>query len=128
MSQGMGINRRKVSVIMPAFNCETYIKEALQSAIDQTERDIEIIVVNDGSTDDTLARIEDVGSVDPRLRVSSQRHSGRCGVARNTALSHARGELVSLLGADDIYHPEKIGREPAVVESFPDVDLVCSNM
>ncbi|HMM53351.1 MAG TPA: glycosyltransferase family A protein, partial [Burkholderiaceae bacterium] len=87
-----------VSVIIPAYNTAGYIERCLQSVTEQTLRDIEIIVVDDGSTDDTAARVE--AHADPRLTLSRKPNGGPSS-AKNLGLDRARGEFVLLLDSDD---------------------------
>jgi glycosyltransferase involved in cell wall biosynthesis len=114
----------KVSVIIPVFNCEPYIGECLRSVIAQTERDIEIIVVDDGSTDNSLKVVTEVTAADERVSIYAQPHSGFPGVSRNVGLSHATAPYVTLLDGDDLYHPDKIRRSLALFEHLNDVEIV----
>ncbi len=118
----------KVSVIMPVFNCEEFVEEAVRSVLNQTERDLELIVVNDGSTDRTPELVEKLASTDVRIRVHTQKHSGKCSMARNAGLSKATGKYLTFLDGDDLSHPEKVERELAAFDSVPEVDLVFSDM
>jgi glycosyltransferase involved in cell wall biosynthesis len=98
-----------VSVIMPAYNVEPYIETALISALDQTYRHLEVIVVNDGSTDGTRAVIDRVARQrqDERLRVID-RANGGLSAARNTGIASARGELLGFLDSDDAWRTDKL--------------------
>lgn len=94
-----------VTVVMPAYNAEPFIAAAIHSVIAQTWSDWELVVVDDGSTDDTkqiLARFDD-----PRIRVHRQANAGEA-AARNAALALARGEVVTFLDADDEWLPEHL--------------------
>lgn len=91
----------KVSVIIPAYNVELYVESALLSIMNQSLRDIEIIVVNDGSTDGTLDIIEKLSMTDSRIRVISTPNQG-LSVARNTGLYSAVGEYVYFFDSDDL--------------------------
>lgn len=97
----------KISVIIPVYNTEEFIREALQSIVDQTLRDIEIIVVNDGSTDNSLAIIEQMAAQDPRIKIFSQRNQGQS-AARNTALDKAVGEYLYFMDSDDLLVPDTL--------------------
>jgi glycosyltransferase involved in cell wall biosynthesis len=114
----------KVSVIIPAYNCELYIGDCLKGITAQSERDLEIIVVNDGSTDRTLDRVQQLASCDPRISVYSRPNSGYAGAARNHGLAHATGRYIAFLDADDLYHFHRIERALSVVDHFPDADIV----
>jgi glycosyltransferase involved in cell wall biosynthesis len=98
-----------VSVIIPAYNAEGFITDTVRSALDQTYQDLEVIVVDDGSTDGTLAQLESFG---PRVRVHRQANSG-VARARNTGVGLARGSWIAFLDADDVWLPHKIERQLA---------------
>lgn len=95
----------KVSVIMPVYNTEKYVKEAIQSIRDQTLTDFELIVINDGSTDNSLHLIKTIP--DSRIRVFSQENAGQ-GAARNHGLQYARGEYIYFMDSDDILDREAL--------------------
>ena len=99
----------KVSVIIPAYNAEKFVKEAVDSALAQTYPDCEVIVVNDGSTDGTENVLRPY--IDARKIVYiSQINKGLAG-ARNAGIRAARGEYIALLDSDDLFLPEKIARQ-----------------
>lgn len=95
-----------ISVIIPAYNTEAYIAQSIQSALDQTLRNIEVIVVDDGSTDGTVAIAQQFQ--DDRLRVFvNEQNMGAAG-ARNRAIQAAQGEWIAVLDSDDWYAPERL--------------------
>lgn len=100
-----------ISVVMPAHNAEKYIREAIRSVMAQTFDAWELIVIDDGSADETCAIVEALALEDPRIQLV--RSEKNCGVAyaRNTGLSLARGEYVALLDSDDLWHPEKLEKQ-----------------
>ncbi len=91
----------KVSVILPIYNVAPYLDDAFQSLLTQTLSDIEIIAVNDGSTDNSQERIDHYAAKDSRIIALRQENQGLSG-ARNTALQHARGEYIYMMDSDDI--------------------------
>ncbi len=95
----------KVSVVIPVYNVERYIRETLESVLAQTMPDFEIIVVDDGSSDRSLEICREF--TDPRLRIVSQTNRGLAG-ARNTGIRHAQGEYIAFLDSDDLWRPEKL--------------------
>jgi glycosyltransferase involved in cell wall biosynthesis len=90
----------KVSVIIPVYNVEAYLRQCLDSVVNQTLREIEIICVNDGSTDGSAAILEEYAAKDVRIKIFTQVNSGQ-GAARNSGLSIAKGEYVYFMDADD---------------------------
>ena len=99
----------RVSVIIPAFNARAYIAECLESVLAQTLRDIEIICVNDGSTDGTGPMLHAYAARDPRVKVIDQENGGY-GRAINAGLAAARGEYVGIVEADDYVAPQMYAR------------------
>jgi len=117
-----------VSVITPVYNGEAWLGEALDSALSQSFRSFEIIVVNDGSTDLSLKIAQDRARRSPgRVQVISQDNAG-LPTARNTALAHARGHYFALLDADDAWEPGHLQQMMALFERDPDLGLVHSNI
>jgi glycosyltransferase involved in cell wall biosynthesis len=113
-----------VSVIIPTHNFADFIEDAVASALNQDVVGLEVIVVDDGSTDDTPDRLARIS--DPRLRSIRLAHGG-VGVARNRGLSLARGRYFAFLDADDRWRPGKLARQIALLESEPDVGFVFTN-
>ena len=95
-------NKPVISVIIPIYNSEKYLSECLNSVVNQTLHDIEIICVNDGSTDSSLEILEDYQSKDKRIKIINQEHNN-AGSARNKGLEIARGEYLSFLDSDDYF-------------------------
>jgi glycosyltransferase involved in cell wall biosynthesis len=102
------MNQALVSVVMPAFNCERYIAECIDSVLEQTYQDFEIIIVDDGSTDDTVKIISQYKN--DRIRLFNQSNSGS-GSARNYGVKQASGEWVAFIDADDIWLPDKLHKQ-----------------
>ena len=94
-----------VSVIVPLYNAEMYIERALNSVLQQTYSNWEVVVVNDGSTDGSQTIVERFRMLDKRFNLINQQNMGRS-EARNTATRHVRGEYVIYLDADDFLHPQ----------------------
>jgi glycosyltransferase involved in cell wall biosynthesis len=112
-----------VSVLMPCYNASAWVDEALESLACQTLTDIEIICVEDGSTDDTPLRLEQWARRDRRLRVVRQPHAGVI-VASNTGLQYCTASYVARLDADDRAHPERLARQVAFLDAHPEAGLV----
>ena len=112
-----------VSVVIPTYNRARRLPAAIESALQQGIADLEIIVVDDGSTDDTRAVIAQYGD---RVRYHYQPNAG-VGAARNTGIREARGEFVAFLDSDDRWLDSKLALQLAVFEACPDVGLVFSD-
>ena len=113
----------RVSILVPAFNAAPWIGETLDSALGQSHRDREIIVVDDGSRDDTLERARAFARRHPdEIRVTTQTNAG-ASAARNHALRLARGEFIQFLDADDLLSPRKVEAQLALLAPRPRATL-----
>ncbi len=110
-------------MLTTTFNIAPYVADALRSALEQELEEFEIIVVDDGSTDDTVAVLR--GFDDPRIRIFERSHSGPVSTL-NAALALARGEFIAFLDGDDVWHPGKLIRHVQFFEEHPDIDLTFS--
>lgn len=99
-----------VSVIIPAYNAEAYILHTLHSVLSQSYKNIEVIVVDDGSHDSTAQIVESIMQRDNRITLLSQANSG-VAAARNLAIKKSRGEYIAPVDADDIWYPQKIEKQ-----------------
>ena len=111
-----------VSAAIPAWNGADYLGEAIESALAQTYQPLEVIVVDDGSTDSTRQVCEAFG--DSIRYVYQEKSPGRGGESRNRAMLEARGEWIALLDQDDRWLPEKIERQVAATAQFPDAAAI----
>jgi glycosyltransferase involved in cell wall biosynthesis len=115
-----------VSVVIPAFNAERHIAEALGSVRDQTLRDVEVIVVDDGSRDGTLREVQKfAGKMD--LIVVAQANAG-ASAARNAGIVRARGRYCAFLDADDLMLPERLAVQKELLDAQPDLGLVHTDL
>jgi glycosyltransferase involved in cell wall biosynthesis len=113
-----------ISVVIPAYNASAFIAETIASACRQTHGDLEILVVDDGSTDATREIVLSLAQRDPRIRLIEADHRG-VSAARNRGISEARSDLIATLDADDLWHPEKIARQFDLMRrSEPEVGVV----
>lgn len=113
----------KVSVIIPVHNTEKYLKQCLDSVINQTLKEIEIICVNDGSTDDSLKVLKECAKKDDRVVIINQTHQ-RQGCSRNNALKIARGEYVQFVDSDDLIREDTCERLYKKAKEY-DLDMLC---
>ena len=107
-----------VTVVVPAYNAAGTIVETLRTVSAQTYRRLEILVVDDGSSDDTAAVVEEYGRTEPRLALIRQPNGG-VAVARNTGIQNARTPLIAPIDADDLWHPTKIEKHVAALNGNP---------
>jgi glycosyltransferase involved in cell wall biosynthesis len=112
----------KVSVIIPAYNSEVYIAEALHSVLAQTFKNYEVIVVDDGSSDGTLRVAK---SFEPQVKVLAKQNGGPAS-ARNLAINSSLGDYLSFLDSDDLWVEDKLERQTALLDENLDVGLVYS--
>ncbi len=108
-----------ISVIIPAHNVARFVGRTLDSVLKQTHRALDVIVVDDGSTDNTADIVQDIARRDPRVRLL---RSDKLGVsaARNLAITQAKAQLIAPVDADDIWHPDKLTRQLAIMRAGSD--------
>jgi glycosyltransferase involved in cell wall biosynthesis len=122
----MSVNGPIVSVIIPAYNAASFIGDALGSVRDQTFRDVEVVVVDDGSTDDTLRAIRRfAGQLD--LTILTQANAGPA-AARNRGIRRARGRYCAFLDTDDVMLPDRLRAQSAMLDSDPALGLVHTDL
>ena len=105
----------KVSVIIPVYNVEPYLKQCMDSVVGQTLKDIEIICVDDGSTDGSLDILREYAAEDNRIQIIEQKNAG-AGAARNNGMRHATGKYLSFLDSDDFFEPRMLEKAYDLVE------------
>jgi glycosyltransferase involved in cell wall biosynthesis len=111
---------KKVSVIIPAYNKADFTIRTVESVLKQTYRNIEIIVIDDGSTDNTKEKLKCFGE---KIKYIFKKNGGACS-ARNLGIEKASGEYIALLDCDDIYYPNKIETSVLCLESDPDYGFI----
>jgi glycosyltransferase involved in cell wall biosynthesis len=116
--------RPEISVVIPSYNSAAYLPDAIDSALNQTTDPLEVIVVNDGSTDETARILE---RYQGRVVSISQENRG-LSAARNRGIAAARGDLIAFLDADDIWLPEKLEKQLACLGQYPQAALVHSQL
>lgn len=113
-----------VSVVIPVFNAERYLAESVASALGQSRREIEVLIVDDGSTDGSRQIAQELAA-DPRVRLLSGVNGGPAR-ARNLGIRESRGEFVAFLDADDLWLPHKLDRQIPLFSENPSPDVVYS--
>jgi glycosyltransferase involved in cell wall biosynthesis len=97
----------KISIIMPVYNSEKYLKDSIESIINQTFRDFEFIIINDGSTDNSLKIIKEYTKLDERIKIIDQKNTG-VSYSRNMGIKKSTGEYVAFIDSDDIWLENKL--------------------
>jgi len=115
-----------VSVIMPVYNAAGYLREAMRSVLAQTIRELELIAVDDGSTDDSLSIAREIAAGDPRVRIEAMPRNSGTALARNAAVALGRGRYLAFLDADDVALPARLATQIAAIEHCRAPTLVCS--
>jgi glycosyltransferase involved in cell wall biosynthesis len=111
----------KVSVIIPAYNAMAYLPETVESVLQQTFTDFEILIIDDGSTDSIQEWSAQI--TDPRVRVISQNNQG-ISAARNTGVANAQGDYIAFIDSDDLWVSTKLARQVQCLDAAPEVGLV----
>lgn len=114
----------RISVIMPAYNSELYIAQAIDSILQQTYTDFELIILNDGSTDKTPEIIQKYADSDKRIVFVNNRENRGLITVLNQGLDMARGEYIARMDSDDISMPERFAKQVAYLDSNPDVGVL----
>ncbi len=115
-----------VSVIIPAYNAEAFIAKTLESVITQTYRNLEILVIDDGSQDRTARIVEEYIEKDSRIQLFSQANAG-VAAARNLGITKSKGEFIAPIDADDIWYPQNLDKQvECFVNNSPEIGLVYS--
>jgi glycosyltransferase involved in cell wall biosynthesis len=115
----------EISVIIPTYNMANFIQEAIQSVLDQTFSDFEIVVVDDGGTDNTVDVVK--AFKDPRIRYIYQENHG-VSSARNSGIRASSGEFIAFLDSDDAWLPRSLEIKKELLDVHPDAALICSDI
>lgn len=115
-----------VTIVITAYQKARYIARAMESVLDQTFKNFEVIVVDDGSTDDTESIVKSYAEKDQRVRYIYQQNQGP-GSARNTGIRHAQSDLIALLDGDDAWLPDKLDLQMKVITTYPEIALLFTN-
>jgi len=116
------MDKNLISVIMPAYNAENFIKEAVKSVLNQSYTNWELIIIDDGSTDSTAEIIKELGSLDSRIKY----HYQIKGKARNLGIRNSRGKYIAFLDADDLWVEDKLLIEIDIINNHKEIDLIFS--
>lgn len=113
-----------ISVVIPLYNKEAQIAQTLRTVLNQSFQDFEIVIVNDGSTDNSVSEVLKFSN--PRIRLINQANAG-VSAARNKGIEEAKGEYIALLDADDEWHSDYLATQMQLAESYPECDVFAVN-
>src|SRR5688500_4585887 len=117
-----------VSVILPAYNAEPFLEESIKSILAQTHSNLEVIIINDGSTDGTFATMQRMAAADPRVKVVDNGKNLGLIATLNKGLDLATGDFIARQDGDDISHPQRFEKQLQFFQSHEEVGLVGSAM
>jgi glycosyltransferase involved in cell wall biosynthesis len=117
----------RVSVVIPTYNRKRVLPEAIASVQAQSFRDLEILVCDDGSTDESRAAVEALMRGDPRIRWIEGAHSGYPGAVRNRGIRAAKGEWIAFQDSDDLWIPAKLDKQLAILQAAPEAQFIYSH-
>ncbi len=117
------MNVPKISVVMPTYNAEPYLRESIESILSQTFADYEFIIINDGSTDGTKGILDSFSEIDCRIKVFHQNNKGVAS-SLNLGCKHARGKYIARMDADDISLPSRLEKQIRYLERHPEIGIV----
>lgn len=103
--------RELVSIIMPSYNAEKFIKESINSVLAQTYQNWELLITDDVSKDNTVSIVKQYAKNEPRIKLVEKTNNGGAGVARNDSILRARGRYIAFLDSDDLWMPEKLSKQ-----------------
>lgn len=115
------LNSIKLSIVVPMYNSEKYLGDALKSLLEQTFRDFELILIDDKSTDATVSIAKSYD--DPRIKLYLNEVNFGAGATRNRGIDYAKGEYIAFADSDDIMFPERLAKQVAFLDAHPDVDV-----
>lgn len=117
-----------ISILMPTYNVSEYVEEAIESIINQTYKDFELIIVDDASTDDTYEKVERLAQNDSRIKCFRNLENKKISITLNIALSKAKGSYIARMDGDDISLPKRLEVLKTYLDEHPDCDLVGSQV
>lgn len=121
---GVYLSKPTVSVIMPTYNREELLPRAIESILAQTYKDFEFIIVDDGSTDNTMHLLKQYADKDKRIRVFRNAQNKGIAYSRERGLNSARGKYIAIMDSDDVSTPTRLEKQVAFLEKSPDVAVV----
>jgi teichuronic acid biosynthesis glycosyltransferase TuaG len=118
-----------VSIILPTYNCEKYVGETIESVINQTYSKFELIIIDDGSSDQTLNIVSGYSKIDSRIKIIEvSQNSGCPAVPRNIGVRTSKYDWVSFIDSDDIWHPSKLEKQIDIIKANPNILFVSTEI
>ncbi|MBK9187309.1 MAG: glycosyltransferase family 2 protein [Moraxellaceae bacterium] len=118
------MSKPKISVILPVYNASLFIEQAMRSVLTQSLHDLELIVINDGSNDDSLAVIERIAAIDTRVKVISHKNKGLV-YSLNEGIEQAQSDWIARMDADDVCLPQRLQAQLAYAQKYDLVYFLC---
>ncbi len=115
---------KMISVVLPVYNGEAFISDAIKSVLNQTHNKLELIIVNDCSTDQTADIITEYSSIDKRVRIITNTINQSLPKSLNIGFDSATGEYLTWTSDDNLYHPEALAEMASILDEHSDIDLV----
>lgn len=121
----MEMSNPLIAVVMPTYNHEKFITEAIESVLNQTHKNFELIIIDNYSTDNTEDIVRSYCVAEPRIRYQKLRNNGIIAASRNAGIKMTTGTYVAFIDSDDLWFPEKLEKVIHFFTEFPEIDLVC---
>lgn len=123
----MAFNKPRASIIIPAYNVEKYIEETINSVLEQNFTNLELLIIDDCSKDDTLKIIKNYSNKDKRIKIFKNKKNRGKMVSVNKLFKKVRGKYLVLLDADDLFYPERLRKQVEFLDKHPKIDMVYGN-
>ncbi len=120
------MNGPEISIVLPAYNCESFLKEAIESLLNQTFKDFELIIINDGSTDKTEDVIKNFS--DPRIIYKKNEKNSGLVYTLNKGIDIAKGKYIARMDGDDISLPARLEKQKEILDEYPDIAVAASTI
>ena len=114
----------KISIITPAYNCEKYLEQSVDSVLSQTWQDWELLIIDDCSKDNTYALMQKLAKKDERIRILQNPQNSGAAATRNNGVRQASGEWIAFIDSDDLWEPDKLEKQMALLLKIPEAALV----
>lgn len=113
-----------ISIITPAYNCEKYLEEAVDSVLAQTLQDWEMLIIDDCSSDNTYRCMQKLAQKDNRIRIFRNKHNVGAAATRNYGIQEAQSQWIAFLDSDDLWRKEKLEKQMAILDKHPEASFL----